>query len=523
VNQPITFSATVVPDTGTQTPTGTVTFKAEDVTLGTVNLTNGSAQLIVSSLPAGVYRITADYSGDANYAPSRSGVKFQTVNQTTTSAALTVNSQQTTFGELVTFTATVTPSITGPLSPTGTVTFLDRAIEIATVPVNASGVAVFSSDTLGTGVRYVTARYNGDANFVTSTSNQIIQLVQPISFFAVGGAPGKVRFYNPDNTLVVDFAPFPGFTGVINVAVGDVNGDGYQDLIAAAGNGNPDVRVFSGKGLSENPGNPNAALLVQFFAYGLNFNVGANVAVGDVNDDGFADVVTGASVGNPDVRVFSGKDIAEGDFNPTGSSLLESWFAYGLNFNVGAEVAVGDVNGDGYSDVTTGATAGNPNVKVYSGKDIALGTFNPDGASQLASWFAFGINFNVGANVAVGDVNGDGYGDVVAGATIGNPHVRVYSGKDIALGVFNPDGSSRLSEFFAYDLAFNIGVTVGAADFDGDGDAEIITGAASGSPHYRVVAGDATGVKPPAIFEGFATGINGGITVGASSLFLPPV
>src|SRR5262249_32263206 len=154
-----------------------------------------------------------------------------------------------------------------------------------------------------------------------------------------------------------------------------------------------------------------------------------------INGDGFADIVTGPLAGNPDVRVYSGKDIATGSFNSSGASLLAQWFAYGLNFNVGANVAVGDVKRDGYADRVTGATAGNPHVKVESGKDIARGAFSPDGASLLGQWFPYALQFNVGANVSIGDVNGDGFADISTGASIGNPDVRVYNGRDVAAGL----------------------------------------------------------------------------------------
>src|SRR5262249_50610095 len=212
------------------------------------------------------------------------------------------------------------------------------------------------------------------------------------------------------------------------------------------------------------PANPGASQLVQFFAYGVNFNVGVNVAAGDIDADGFADIVTGATAGNPDVHVYNGKDIAKGTFNATGSSLLAQWFPYAVQFNVGANVAAGDVNGDGYADIVTGATAGNPDVRVYNGKDIVTKTFKPEGASLLAQWFAYGLNFNVGVNVAVGDVNGDDYGDVITGASVGNPAVRVFSGKDLDSHTFNPTGASRIDDFFAYDMNFNIGVKVAGTD-----------------------------------------------------------
>ncbi len=348
---------------------------------------------------------------------------------------------------------------------------------------------------------------------------------QPVgAIFALGGSPGRVEVRRVgDGSLVTDFTPYGSqYTGPVTVAVGDINHDGFPDLVTGAGVGNPDVRVFDGRAIAQgtfNPNNPGASLLMHFFAYGLNFNVGVNVAVGDVNGDGFADIITGATVGNPHVKVYSGKDIAAGTFDPNGSSVLAQWFAYPLQFNIGVNVAVGDVNKDGFADVVTAPVGGNPDIRVYSGKDIAQGTFNPSGASLLAQWFAYGLNFNVGAFVAVGDINGDGYADVITGATAGNPQVKVYDGQAIANHSFNGGNAdaSLLDEFYAYQLGLNIGTTVAAGDFDGNGHLDILTGAAAGSPHYRVVRGQETGVQPPAVdgIDTIASDISGGIFVGA--------
>jgi hypothetical protein len=305
------------------------------------------------------------------------------------------------------------------------------------------------------------------------------------------------------------------------VAVGDVNGDGVDDVVTGAVVGNPDVRVFDGAAFLNgtfDPNNPNNSLLAQWFPYALQFNVGANVAVGHIDGTMFGDIVTGATVGNPDVRVYRGQDIANHTFDPTGPSLIAQWFPYELQFNVGANVAVGDVNGDGFSDVVTGATVGNPDVRVYNGQDIANGTFDPTGGSLLAQFFPYELQFNVGAFVAVGDTTGSGFGDVITGASVGNPDVRVYSGQAIANGTFdnaNPDASLR-NQFFAYDLNFDIGAAVAAsAELGTDGTAHILTGASAGAPHFRVVAGNATGTLPPASFEGIPSDLQGGIYVGA--------
>jgi hypothetical protein len=322
-----------------------------------------------------------------------------------------------------------------------------------------------------------------------------------------------------------DFVPFPGYQGPINVALGDINRDGVKDLVVAAGAGNPDVRVYDGLAFKTGtfePANPNASLLAEWFAYDMGFNVGAYVAVGDVVGDGYGDVITGASAGNPDVRVYSGKDIANNNtlhtFNPAGSSLLARWFAYGLQFNVGATVAVGHIEHNGFADVVTGASVGNPHVKVYSGQAIAqhtLSPYNPD-ASLVAQFFPYDMGFNVGANVAVGDVNGDGYADLVTGATAGNPDVRVYSGKDIATHAFDPAGASLVDEFFAFDQQTHGGVTVGVTDYNHSGQPAIVTGSADTS-EYRVVPATSKGYLPPVLggLDNSVAEFAGGVAVGA--------
>jgi hypothetical protein len=338
-------------------------------------------------------------------------------------------------------------------------------------------------------------------------------------FFALGGAPGQVEIRkSSDGSLLADFAPFgSAYTGVVTVAVGDVSGDGFDDLVVGTAAGASLIKIYNGAAIFNGTfsANPEGNLLAQFAPYAATYNVGVNVAVGDVNGDGYADVVTGAMAGNPHVKVYDGKGLLQDPANAD-AHLLASFFAYDLSFNVGVNVAVGDVNGDGYAEVVTGATVGNPHVKVYDGQAIAKGTFNganPD-ASLLASFFAYGLNFNIGAYVAVGDVDGDGYGDIITGAAAGNPQVKVYNGKAIAKGLFSYGPEYYvLDQFFAYDLQTNTGVAVGAADVQGTGKADILTGATN-VPHYRLIAGNATGINPPALLEGISSDLQGGICVG---------
>jgi hypothetical protein len=87
------------------------------------------------------------------------------------------------------------------------------------------------------------------------------------------------------------------FTGGLNVAAGDINADGYDDIIVApAGGGPPEVRIFSGK---------NGALLGSFLAYEPGFQGGVNLAAATVQGSGRVSIITGPGPGRaPEVRVF---------------------------------------------------------------------------------------------------------------------------------------------------------------------------------------------------------------------------
>jgi hypothetical protein len=187
------------------------------------------------------------------------------------------------------------------------------------------------------------------------------------------------------------------------------------------------------------------------------------VAAGDVNGDGYADIICGAdSGGGPNITVYSGKD----------GTLLRSFFAYDPHFTGGVLIAAADVNGDDNADIICGAgPGGGPNVTVYSGKD----------GSRLYSFFAFAPTFTNGIFVAGGDVNGDGKADIIVGAGAGGgPDMAVFNGADGAL----------LLNFFPYDPRFTGGVRVGSAAPTAGGRAFVVTVAGpGGGPQVRTLDG----------------------------------
>jgi hypothetical protein len=181
--QLVTFTATVTVDSpGTGTPTGTVTFKDGSSILATTTLdASAIATFSFSVLGVANHSITAVYNGDTNFSGSTSAALAQTVNQasTTTTVALSVN--PSVYGQAVTFTTTVTADSPGAGTPTGTVTFKDGTIVLATGTLNASAVATFSTSALGVGNHSITAVYNGDLNFSGSTAAALAEVVNHAS------------------------------------------------------------------------------------------------------------------------------------------------------------------------------------------------------------------------------------------------------------------------------------------------------------------------------------------------------
>jgi hypothetical protein len=324
----------------------------------------------------------------------------------------------------------------------------------------------------------------------------------PRSYFAVANG-SKVEVHRlADNSLLGSFTPSAlgtptDYSQGISMAFGDVNGTGYDDLVIG-GLVDRTVLVYNGTSFATGHGFQPPGLFDFWVPYGT---VGAYVAVADFNDDGYADVITGASAGNPHVIVWNGIDIGTFHF-----STLASFFAYQTGFNIGVNVAAGDLNGDGVPDLVTGAMPGNPHVRAFDGSSFLNGTFtfdpvtNPN-ANQLINpnFFAYGLNFNIGAYVAVADIYGDS-GDLVVGASAGNPEVRVYKNSDIRNPNFDPQVDPPANNFFANPLNHNTGVPVAAGYFEGlDKPQDLLLGVINGPTTWRVVKGTTNGGPiPPA-------------------------
>jgi len=182
VGQSVTFTATVTAAAGGVIPDGTVSFMDGTTLLSTQTMnTGGVATYTTAALTAGVHQITAVYNGDASkqIQGSTSAILSQEV-QAPTSATLTSSLNPSTYGNSVTFTATVSPG--GSSAPTGTVSFLDGATTIGTGTLAGNpGVATFTTSAFSVGTHPITAAYAGDSNNGASTSLPVSQVVNQAS------------------------------------------------------------------------------------------------------------------------------------------------------------------------------------------------------------------------------------------------------------------------------------------------------------------------------------------------------
>jgi fibronectin-binding autotransporter adhesin len=322
---------------------------------------------------------------------------------------------------------------------------------------------------------------------VAPRRQSIISRLGIAAFFAVASqAPGaivvgtgdgtaaQVKVFSSSGVQTSAFLPYGAFTGGVRVGSADVTHDGFGDIITGAGPGaaGGHVKVFDGLSGAE----------VRSFLAFPGFTGGIFVAGGDVNKDGFGDILVGADAGGPaHVKVFDGQ---------TGA-LTASFFAY-AGFTGGVRVGAWDITGDGAADIITGAGPGAPggHVKVFDGLS----------GVEIRSFFSYAAGFTGGAFVGGGDVDRDGFGDILTGADAGAaPHVKVFDG---------PTNAEDAS-FFAYG-GFTGGVRVGAGDINGDGAADIITGAGPGASggHVKVFDGlTGTEIRSFLAYPGFGGGV----------------
>ena len=260
--------------------------------------------------------------------------------------------------------------------------------------------------------------------------------------------------------------------------VGDVNGDGYSDLIVGAPQ-NDAGGSSAGRAYIYLNSMTGTDIADEFFTgEAASDGLGTSVSTaGDVNGDGFNDIIVGAPYNN------AGGSAAGRSYIYFGGTILNNTADVVLTGKVASESfgysvsTAGDVNGDGYSDVIVGAY-GNNTLGDYTGRVyVYFGGINVDTvADVIMTGAASGDQFGFSVSSA-GDVNGDGYSDVIvganfndsAGATSGRAYI--YLGGSIMNNIVDVTMTGAAS-------GDNFGISVSTAgDLNGDGYGDIIVGA----------------------------------------------
>lgn len=316
-------------------------------------------------------------------------------------------------------------------------------------------------------------------------------LLFPVAAYAVDSMLPEVRVFDKEFNQVESFLAVDGqFSGGLDVALGDTDGNGDDEIIVGAGRGGgPLVQVFSSDG----------TLLSQWYAYDQTLRTGIHVAAGDLNRDGKAEIVTGVGPGGgPHVRIF------DRNGNP---QFTTGFFAFAEDFRGGVDVTVGDFNGDKKVEIAVSAGPGGlPHVRVFNRRGQFLGTeFRPfaedniggvslvaanvDGGKEeelvtsifsageawvkvykndgsiVGEWKAFD-DLKSGVVVGAGDVDGDGSDEIaVSPRQSAGPHILFFEG----------NGAQTNDGFFAYDEDFRGGLSIAGGDINGDGDDEFVT------------------------------------------------
>jgi len=288
-----------------------------------------------------------------------------------------------------------------------------RVILITTAYILGFGLALAGSSTLSTEPSWVIEGMISDGLGYEAGTAGDVNGDGFADLLVVSLSDDEVRVYHGSPTgpgLIPDWIGFGyGVYGRVARRAGDVNGDGYDDLMVSEPFWQGDLgRVLFHYG---SPDGLSTTLDWQVWGFTSEHLTSSAASAGDVNGDGYGDVIIGSSLDRAMAFYGSPTGLDQNGARPSGSFSNADWTVTGpFNDGFGHVAGAGDVNGDGYSDVLVTAPFGNTNGQVWA----YFGSSS--GLSTTADWLIDGDptdqRFGDTANTA-GDVNGDGFSDVV--------------------------------------------------------------------------------------------------------------
>ncbi len=248
-------------------------------------------------------------------------------------------------------------------------------------------------------------------------------------------------------------------------AAGDVNNDGYDDIIIGSVLADPSSRTDAGQsyviyGGGTNPGTIDLSVALGTKGFAILGGAGGDQsgfsvsAAGDVNNDGYADIIIGARYADPSSRTDAGQS-----YVITKQKSITIFYSHGgaANDNSGYSVSsAGDVNNDGYADIIIGARYADPSSRSNAGQSYVIygGGTNPGTIDLSVALGTKGFAILGGAVSdlsgwsvsSAGDVNNDGYDDIIIGARWADPSSRDAAGQSYVIyGNASNPGTINLS------------------------------------------------------------------------------
>lgn len=234
-----------------------------------------------------------------------------------------------------------------------------------------------------------------------------------VAFGAPAGTLPMINVYRADGSPYANFQAYTSnFSGGVNVALSDINADGIPEVISGVGEtGGPHVRIFKAYG----------AVVDEFFAYDMSSSHGVDIAAGDVDADGYVDVVTAVGAGvSQDIIVWSTAGVEQSRFT-----------ADEFPASVPLHVDLVDVDNDWQSEFAVSTGPGfAPMVAVYDDDGTLIGSFTP-------------FSDTSGISVTAADVDGDYFDDIAVTSLGASRDVRVFTKIGALRKVMTEAGSAK--------------------------------------------------------------------------------